>query len=56
MSVRPQNLFRFLSYVRPYRWTLALSTFIGVVKYNLPVVFPWILKETIDGPLAGRTG
>ena len=28
---------RFWAYLRPYRGTLALSTFIGVLKYNLPV-------------------
>ncbi|RJQ82215.1 MAG: ABC transporter ATP-binding protein [Desulfobacteraceae bacterium] len=56
MSQKHNNLWRFLGYARPYRRRIALSTLIGVVKYNLPVAFPWILKETIDGPLAGKTG
>jgi len=42
------NLRRFLAYLRPYRGWLFLSTVVGVTKYNLPVVFPWILKDVID--------
>ena len=56
MQPKPGNLRRFLGYVRPYRRRLVLSTVVGVVKYNLPVFFPWILKEVIDGPLSGRPG
>ena len=54
MSFRPNNVRRFLAYVRPYRWGLVLSTVVGVVKYNLPVIFPWVLKEVIDGLLSGK--
>jgi ABC-type multidrug transport system fused ATPase/permease subunit len=50
------NLRRFLAYARPYRCRMVLSTVVGVVKYNLPVVFPWILKEVIDGVLSGKPG
>jgi ABC-type multidrug transport system fused ATPase/permease subunit len=50
----PNNLVRFLSYVRPYRWRLVLSTVVGVLKYNLPVIFPWILKDVIDNLLKGK--
>jgi subfamily B ATP-binding cassette protein MsbA len=45
---------RFLSYLKPYRLRLVLSTVVGVLKYNLPVVFPWILKDVIDNLLAGK--
>jgi len=48
------NLRRFLSYARPYRWWLVLSTVVGVIKYNLPVAFPWILKDVIDHLLSGK--
>lgn len=54
MSSKPNNVRRFLAYVRPYRWRLVLSTVVGVVKYNLPVIFPWILKDVIDGLLSGK--
>ena len=47
---------RFLPYARPYRWRLVLSTVVGVIKYNLPVAFPWILKDVIDHLLLGKPG
>jgi ABC-type multidrug transport system fused ATPase/permease subunit len=47
---------RFWTYLRPYRGTLVLSTVIGVLKYNLPVVFPWLLKDLIDNLVGGRPG
>ncbi len=56
MIHRPNNLRRFLSYAAPYWRRLVLSTVIGVTKYNLPVVFPWILKEAVDGVLSGKPG
>lgn len=45
------NLRRFFGYVRPHRGALVLATLVGVTKFNLPVAFPWILKETVDGVL-----
>ena len=56
MTHRPNNLRRFLAYARPYWRRLVLSTLIGVTKYNLPVVFPWVLKEAVDGVLSGKPG
>jgi ABC-type multidrug transport system fused ATPase/permease subunit len=54
MKPKTNNLRRFLSYVNPYRWTFVLSTLLGVVEFNLPVVFPWILKDLIDNIFAGK--
>jgi ABC-type multidrug transport system fused ATPase/permease subunit len=54
LSSKPNNVRRFLAYVRAYRSRLLLSTVVGVVKYNLPVIFPWILKDVIDGLLSGK--
>ena len=50
------NLLRFLAYVRPYKRQLALSTLTGVVKNNLPVLFPLILKQVVDNLLSGGKG
>ncbi len=41
-------LLKFLSYARPYRWWIVGSTLFGLLKYNIPVIFPWILKDIID--------
>ena len=54
MKVTSSNILRFLRYVRPYRWTVALSALVGVVQNNLPVFFPWILKDVIDNLLAAK--
>jgi len=43
-----ESLKRFLSYARPYRWWIAGATICGLLKYNIPVLFPWILKDVID--------
>ncbi len=39
---------RFLSYVKPYRSLIIAATVCGLLKYNLPLVFPWVLKDLID--------
>jgi len=56
MDARKQssNLRRFLAYLKPYRGWLFLSTVVGVIKYNLPVIFPWILKDVIDILVTGN--
>ncbi len=55
-SRKPGNLRRFLAFAKPYRGRIAVSTLVGVLKYNLPVIFPWILRDVIDNGLAGRPG
>jgi len=38
----------FLSYAKPYRWWIAGATACGLLKYNIPVLFPWIFKDVIN--------
>lgn len=33
---------------------MLVSTLVGIAKFNLPVAFPWILKEVVDRVLAGQ--
>lgn len=47
-SMGRSSLRKFLSCVKPYRWMIAGATLCGLLKYNIPVVFPWILKDVID--------
>lgn len=54
MKGRASNLRRFLRYVRPHRGRLVTSTLVGILKYNLPLIFPWILKDLIDNLLKGN--
>jgi ABC-type multidrug transport system fused ATPase/permease subunit len=46
-------LTRFLVYARPHRARILLTTALGIVKYTIPLVFPWLLKEIIDELLTG---
>jgi ATP-binding cassette, subfamily B, putative efflux pump len=47
MKIDPA-LKKFLSYAKPYRWWIAGATACGLLKYNIPVLFPWILKDVIN--------
>ncbi len=38
----------FLSYAKPYRWWIAGATACGLLKYNIPALFPWIFKDVIN--------
>lgn len=44
----PHAYTKFLMYVKPYRWTILASTLCGLLKYNIPLIFPWIFKGIID--------
>lgn len=39
---------KFLSYVKPYRRLITIATFCGLLKYNIPLIFPWVFKDVID--------
>ena len=47
MKINP-SIKRFLSYAKPYRWWIAGATICGLLKYNIPIIFPWILKDVIN--------
>ncbi len=47
---------RFLRYARPYRGAILLATVFGVLKYVLPIAFPWVLKDVIDRLVDARGG
>ena len=39
---------KFLSHVKPYRWLIVVATMCGLLKYNIPLIFPLVLKNIID--------
>lgn len=47
MKINPA-IKKFLSYARPYRWWIIGATVCGLLKYNIPILFPWILKDVIN--------
>jgi subfamily B ATP-binding cassette protein MsbA len=41
-------VWRFLAYVRPYWRYVAVATAAGLVKFLVPLVFPWMLRVMLD--------
>ena len=39
---------RLLAMALPFRWLIAGATVCGLLKFNLPLVFPWFLKDIIN--------
>lgn len=39
---------RFLAYVKPYVWLIALAAVGGIIKFTVPLIFPQILQYFID--------
>ncbi|MCF6157298.1 MAG: ABC transporter ATP-binding protein [wastewater metagenome] len=54
-SFKNSPLGKFFSYIKPYRWFLVAATLCGLLKYNIPLVFPWIFKDVIDHLLSPST-
>ena len=34
--------------MKPYRWVIVVATIFGLLKYNIPLIFPLVLKNVID--------
>jgi ABC-type multidrug transport system fused ATPase/permease subunit len=45
---RRAPVWRFLAYVRPYWQYVAIATAAGLVKFLVPLVFPWMLRIMLD--------
>ncbi len=45
---RRAPVWRFLAYIKPYWPYVALATFAGLLKFLMPLVFPWMLRHLID--------
>lgn len=45
---RRAPVWRFLAYVRPYWRYVAVATAAGLVKFLVPLVFPWMLRVMLD--------
>ncbi len=51
---RRAPVWRFLSYVRPYWRYVAVATAAGLVKFLVPLVFPWMLRVLLDDVVLKR--
>jgi len=54
MSWIDPTLRRFLSYARPYRAWITGAAICGLLKFNIPLVFPLALKAIVDNLVSGK--
>jgi subfamily B ATP-binding cassette protein MsbA len=52
--VKRASIRRFLTYVKPYWPFVALATAAGIVKFLMPLVFPWMLRLLLDDVVLQR--
>ena len=51
MADKRNNFIRFLGYVRPYAWQVAVGAMGGVVKFTLPLAIPLMTRYLLDDVL-----
>ncbi|MFD2831301.1 ABC transporter ATP-binding protein [Corticicoccus populi] len=39
---------RYLKFVKPYKWLIMLTIFIGILKFGIPLLIPLLIRHTID--------
>ncbi|MCP1122259.1 multidrug ABC transporter ATP-binding protein [Bacillus sp. AFS018417] len=44
---------RYLQFVKPYRWLITVTIVIGLIKFGIPLIMPWLLKYIIDDIIQG---
>ncbi|PEE41539.1 ABC transporter ATP-binding protein [Bacillus pseudomycoides] len=48
-----QGIKRYLQFVKPYRWLITITIIIGLIKFGIPLIMPWLLKYIIDDVIQG---
>jgi len=46
---------RFLSYIKPYWFMIAIAAFGGIIKFTMPMVFPKVMQYFIDDVLSSES-
>ena len=49
-----KSLFRFITYLRPYRGLVGLTFFFAALTTGLELVPPWLIKTVIDDVLPAK--
>lgn len=49
------NFFRFLNYVKPYKWYVALGAVGGMVKFGVPLLVPELMRFLVDDVYLNET-
>ena len=51
---RPGTLARFFEYVKPYRVQVTIALFMGALRANIPLLFPWAMGRVVDEFIPNR--
>ena len=46
---------RYLKFVKPYKWLIILTLFIGIIKFAIPLFMPLLMKIVIDDIIGSPT-
>lgn len=46
---------RYMKFVKPYRWEILLTIFIGILKFAIPLFLPFLIKIVIDQVILSET-
>jgi ATP-binding cassette, subfamily B, putative efflux pump len=46
---------RYLEFVKPYRWQIIATIFIGIIKFSIPLIIPILIKYVVDD-IVGNPG
>ncbi|MGJ7911573.1 ABC transporter ATP-binding protein [Neobacillus sp. LXY-1] len=48
------SIIRYLQFVKPYKWQIIATIFIGIIKFSIPLVIPMLIKYVVDD-IVGNT-
>lgn len=48
-----EGIKRYLQFVKPYRKLITVTIVIGIIKFGIPLIMPWLLKYIIDDVIQG---
>ncbi|MET3698737.1 ABC-type multidrug transport system fused ATPase/permease subunit [Bacillus oleivorans] len=46
---------RYMEFVRPYRWQIFATLFIGIIKFAIPLLIPILIKYVVDDIVGNNT-
>ncbi|RAK15542.1 ATP-binding cassette, subfamily B, MsbA [Anoxybacillus vitaminiphilus] len=48
------NIYRYLQFVRPYKWQVIATIVIGIIKFIIPLLIPMMLKYVVDDIIGNK--
>jgi ATP-binding cassette, subfamily B, putative efflux pump len=48
------NIYRYLQFVRPYKWQVITTIIIGIIKFVIPLLIPMMLKYVVDDIIGNK--